>query len=76
MQHIIFLLGKPWNEDCKQFSKEFLKTGEILREMGSSVTLGLVDASEEGELDLMYAGDHYPVIKLFVGKEIHEYHGT
>lgn len=69
---------KPWNNACKAFEPEFTKLAVLLKEKGSSAKLGIVDVSEEGELDQMYStnDNNYPLIKLFRDKETFDYMGT
>jgi protein disulfide-isomerase A1 len=65
----------PWCGHCKKLAPEYAKAAQKLAEIGSTVVLGKVDATEQKELGTRFEVKGFPTLKWFVNGEAQEYKG-
>lgn len=65
----------PWCGHCKRMAPEFAKAAKMLKDKGSKVVLGKVDATEETELANTHDVNEFPTLTLFRNEKPEKYTG-
>lgn len=65
----------PWCGHCKRMAPEYAKAAKTLKEKGSKVILGKVDATAETDLANKHEVNEFPTITLFRNQKPEQYTG-
>ncbi|KAM8878553.1 protein disulfide-isomerase A2 [Spinachia spinachia] len=65
-RHLLVKFYVPWCGHCKKLEPVYAEAAGKLKEEGSAIRLGQVEATEEMELSTEFDIQGYPVLKLFI----------
>ncbi|KAL6110933.1 pdia2 [Pungitius sinensis] len=65
-RHLLVKFYVPWCGHCKKLEPIYIEAAAKLKEEGSAIRLGQVEATEEMELSTEFNIEGYPVLKLYI----------